>query len=353
MSNTRVNDRTRFYAVIEKFDYLYNELSHTELADVIQADPRYKSNDIQTISHRTLRRYIAECRNQPVEEVYSAVSRAAKVKLDTPIIAPVPKIKPYTGGNKDGLTKMYIIMGCMHMPWHNKQLFNAMLNLAKHLKSKGLLTGIILNGDILDMHSISRHGQNKITMPGWDLQREYNEANKEFDKIDEVFDGLEKVFFYGNHEMWYYDFMSNPNNFKLGQGVVASPEAALKLKERGYNVHNNYKTAHVKLGDSEIIHGDYVNLHASHAHASRMKRSVIFAHTHRAGSYMEQDIEAYNIGWGGDKNAPVFGYMTRVMKETWKNGLAVGNVDSDNLSHITPIIWKNNKFYFGGMEFKA
>lgn len=425
MSNTtRVNDSSRFDAVIKKYHDFYEKLNHTDLADKILAD------DAVELSHRTLRRYIADYRDRlekdnatgkairesssvttskvmsirmedklPGETAQQYVDRLRKEIEDTQYpdaeemtkrldyvedmipydstsqihasnYAPINKVHggsfggyntinptrkslsiPYSGGNLDGREKTYIVYGCAHMPFHNKKMFNAMLKLSTHLKALKNLTGIVLNGDILDMHSISRHGQNKITLPGWDLQREYNESNKEFDKIDDVFDGMEKVFFYGNHEMWYYDFMSNPNNFKLGQGVVASPEAALKLKERGYQVHNNYKTAHVKMGDLEIIHGDYVNIHAAHAHVSRMKRGVVFAHTHRMGSYTETNVEGYNQGWAGDKNAPVFGYMTRVMKETWRNGFAVIVVDAQGQAHYNQINWKNDKFYFGGIEF--
>lgn len=258
---------------------------------------------------------------------------------------------PVSGLNNNERT--YVVMGCLHMPFHNRNMFDAAINLMKDLRAYGKLSGVILNGDILDMHSISRHGKDKVGVPGWDLEREYRVASLELDKIDRAAGPCEKVYMYGNHEMWYFDFMSDPRNFKLGQGVVQSPEVGLGLRERGYKVQRDYRTAFHMLGDLEVIHGDYVNVHAAHAHVQKMKRNVMFAHTHRMGSYMEGNLMGYNIGWGGDSTAPVFGYMTRVMKETWRNGFAVVTVDAQNHAHVTQIVWTNDSFFYGGKRYTA
>ena len=55
----------------------------------------------------------------------------------------------------------WVVSGCWHFPFHNKEMFDSFLALVEDLE----LTGFILNGDILDMHSISRHNKGKITIP--------------------------------------------------------------------------------------------------------------------------------------------------------------------------------------------
>jgi hypothetical protein len=253
--------------------------------------------------------------------------------------------------------KRYVVMGCVHLPFHNKAFFNAAMNFLAELASNDEIDGLILNGDIIDMHSISRHNKGKITIPGLTLEIEYKLSNQELDRIDEVLSlssiPVEKHFLYGNHEMWYYDYMSSVDANKLGQGVIKSPTEALRLIERGYAVQHNYKTAHVIIGDSEVHHGTYVNKHASFAHANAMRRSNVFNHTHRTGSYLEEGIFVYNLGWMGDKNARVFGYMDRIQKETWTNGLGVITVDEDNISHVEQVTWKNNKFIYGGIFYEG
>ena len=74
----------------------------------------------------------------------------------------------------------------------------------------------------------------------------------------------------------------------------------------------------------------------------------MFAHTHRIGMYAEERMASYNIGWGGQKEERVFGYMTRVQKENWRNGFNNIILDSDNISHANQIEFLNNKFSFDG-----
>jgi HEPN domain-containing protein len=248
--------------------------------------------------------------------------------------------------------KCYIVIGCVHFPFHNKKLWNAFLKYILYLNAYDLIDGIVLLGDISDMHSISRHGKGKITIPGLTLSKEYALTNVELDRLDEVLpEYCEKYYIYGNHEMWYSQYMTEVDASKLGEEVIKSPKEALRLVERGYNVQTNYKTASLSIGDAELIHGTFVSKHAAHEHVQRMKRTVVFPHTHRVGRYDEGNYEGHNIGWMGDKNAPVFGYMDRIQKESWKNGFAKIEVDTNNLSHITQIVWKGDCFIANGIIF--
>lgn len=242
----------------------------------------------------------------------------------------------------------YMVIGCPHFPWNNKRQWSMNLEIIKDLGDE--LQGVILAGDVMDMHSISRHAKGKITMPGWTLSQEYSQTNTQLDRLDKAIGNREliKEFLYGNHEMWWAENQKEVQAVKIGEGAgVDSPKKALRLTERGYNVQTNYKTAFVTLGDLEIIHGTYVNIHAAHKHLQVMKRSVMFFHTHRIGSYHEGDLGSYNCGFSGDKEEPVFGYMDRNQKSNWANGIAMVYLDQNNISHVQQLKWRDSYFFNG------
>jgi hypothetical protein len=335
------------------FEDLKNrELSYSDVATYILEDnPNFE------LSHRTIRRKISE-EFKEVQHKKEMGSFSRKPSNDNGYVeqgvgwvtSNNSGINWTTNGSTFKPTKLqrWIIMGCVHFPFHHKQAWNASLNLIADIRP----TGFIGNGDMNDMHSISRHNKGRITIPGLTLEEEYRLTNIEIDRLDDALGNVEKHWLYGNHEMWYYDYMAQSDNHKLGQGVVKSPMEALRLKERGYKVQTNYKIAHVVLGDTEVHHGTYVNKHAANKHAESMRRSNVFNHTHRTGSYMEENIYSYNLGWMGDKTASVFGYMDRIQKETWTNGFGIITVDEDNVSHVEQVTWKNNRFIYGGKEYK-
>jgi hypothetical protein len=242
---------------------------------------------------------------------------------------------------------LHLVVGCLHMPFHNKYMWDAILGICNTLGER--LTSICLIGDISDMHSISRHSKGKITIPHLTLEAEYEATNKELNNLDAILhQDTRKHFLYGNHEDWYHQHMAQVDNYKLGDGVIQSPAEALGYIDRGYTVQTNWKDAYIRVGDIELIHGTYCNVHSAKKHLDVMKRNVAYVHTHSIGSYTEYERSAYNIGWGGDKNAPVFGYMTRIQKEKWRNGFALIYVDSNGISHLQQLELINNKIHFEG-----
>jgi hypothetical protein len=249
------------------------------------------------------------------------------------------------------LANIHLVAGCVHMPAHNKLLWNAFLKLVKDLRPR--LRGIHLIGDILDMHSISRHAKGKITVEGLTLEKEYREANKELDCLDAAIGNLKitKTYFWGNHEDWYNQNLQFTDSYKLGRGVILSPTEALCLKKRGYNVHENFRDASTVVGDITLIHGEYLNTHTAKKHLDVMKRNVMFVHTHGMQEYSESGLTAYNIGWMGDSTNSVFGYTGKYHKMRWTNGFAVVVVDDKGTSHVQIIRWKNDRFFYNGKEY--
>jgi len=117
-------------------------------------------------------------------------------------------------------------------------------------------------------------------------------------------------------------------------------------------VQTDYKTAHVDIGPFlEVNHGEFVNVHSAKKTIDTYRKSVLYFHTHRFQIYMEGRIGGFNMGWGGDQNAPVFNYATRAMKNSWVNASCLVTLDNDGGFHVQPLLFINNKLIVNGKSY--
>lgn len=245
---------------------------------------------------------------------------------------------------------LYIILGCMHTPFHNKALFNGICDLIINIGND--IKGFILAGDFLDLNSLSGHDRGRFTaIPGLDLTVEYTAGNV----ILNLFDSLlpktcEKAFLFGNHEDRAYRFMADMQNAKT---PIVLPIEGLGLYERGYNVHDKWNQDAIKLGEHlEILHGIYWNQYATKKHLDVLRTSCLFYHTHRIQSYVEGNSAAFNGGFLGDIASPVFNYASRGMKSQWQNGFNIVQIDENGDFFMNQIITCNNRFVYNGKIYK-
>ena len=229
----------------------------------------------------------------------------------------------------------------LHCPFHNKKLLNAAMRIVEDIKPIGL----ILGGDVLDMHSLSSHDKGKIAIPGINLGYEYDETNKVLDQIED-YDWTHKVYIEGNHEARHKKYMSGVDNNKLGS-ALKSPVEALSLKDRGYDIYANYPNDEYTLGDLTVYHGESFSVHIAYSDLQKIKKSIICGHTHRQQSHSESEIDAYNVGAMADFDSPVFNYAGKIQKKSWSNGLAIITI-VEGKAHVEILKWKNNRLVFGG-----
>lgn len=246
---------------------------------------------------------------------------------------------------KDG---KYLIMGCVHAPFYNLNLMKATLKLMDNIE----FDGIILNGDFLDLNSLSFHDRGRLPIKNINLGVEYDLSNKLLNEIEyRLSKNAIKYYLYGNHEDRFNRHKSNVDFSKLGK-TVQDPIKGLDLISRGYSILTNWKEDEITLGDLTIIHGEFCGIHTAKKHLDVFKKNILFAHTHRVQSYREGIHCAYNIGSMADFNAPVFNYATKSMKKQWTNGFAIATV-VENKTSIEQIIWNKNHFVYGGNIYKA
>lgn len=244
--------------------------------------------------------------------------------------------------SKNTKDKTYLVIGCLHAPYHNVNFVN---NIIKFKKDNNI-NNIVIAGDFIDLMGLASYSKGQIIPKT--ITEEYDSGNRILDQFGDFDDAH---FLYGNHEERFNNFLKLSEVSKYGEEFVLSPEKAMKLNERGFTVNNSYKDGHVVLGDLEVIHGVFWNKHVAQKHLDVMKRNVMFVHTHRIQTFSESGITAYNIGWGGNPDAKAFKYRNRIQRANWRNGFAIVNI-KNNKSFVTQISANNkgqfyayNKFY--------
>jgi predicted phosphodiesterase len=243
--------------------------------------------------------------------------------------------------------KSYLVLGCVHVPFQNRIIMDGIHKMMQAYD----FDGVVLNGDFLDMGSLSDYEKGKVNKTGITLEEEYEEANIELDILDSLLkNDSKKVYLFGNHENRYHRWKSDVNNSKYGN--LMEPVEALKLKDRGYKVFENYQDDHYELGSLQVFHGFYYNVHSAKKHLDVFRRNVLYNHTHRVQMYREGDFCAWNAGYLGNVNAPCFDYASRAMKSAWANAFAIVHLDKDR--HYVDIVnCVNNSFVYNGVKYGA
>jgi len=281
-----------------------------------------------------------------VESIRKAISK----ELSRHKLQEVTFSKPKEQVRQDKFTTPgdYLVLGCLHVPGHNKAMFNGVIELIKDMKD---LKGLMLIGDFLDMNALSGHNKGQFTaIPGLTLDGEYKAGNEALDKLlINLPKDTSKVYIYGNHEDRWNRYMSDMQNAKA---PIKSPKEALYLEERGFNVFENWSSDYVTLGAHlELLHGQYYNTHCAKQHIDKLRGSVMFAHTHRIQMYVEGKTGGFNIGWGGDVSHPFFNYAERGTKTQWMNGFAIVHLDDKGNYFVNQIFCYDNKFYYNGKTY--
>lgn len=242
---------------------------------------------------------------------------------------------------------VYFVSGCAHSPWQNKKMYDATFNfISKEVK----LEGVILAGDIEDLNSLSSHDKGKVPLEGVTLAWEYAGINKFLNEIDSL--GAKTTdYIFGNHTDRYFRAIKDTETAKLGDALI-SPIEGLNLVKRGYNILTDWKNDFIRLGKFlDINHGEFCNIHTAKKTMDTYRRSTLYFHTHRFQIHVEGQVGGYNMGAGADFNAPIFGYATRAMKNSWINSSALVTIDRDGFYHVQPLLFINNKLIINGKSY--
>jgi hypothetical protein len=246
------------------------------------------------------------------------------------------------------LKNINVVFGCLHAPFHNKPMWYGLLNLIKDFGNN--LQGVYLIGDILDLNSLSFHEKGKYPLNGLTITKEYKMV-KIFDELDEAIGRrkINKKFLYGNHSARWLRHKEIPDNDKI---IVESPEEYFRLRERDYEVKTNWKDDYYKLGEHlEVFHGSILGVNPAKRQLDKLKKSCMFAHSHRSGIHFDGNMGSYNIGCLVDVSSPVFGYADRLTKRNWIMGFGLVTVPDDGFYHAQLITGYNDRFFYNGKKY--
>lgn len=247
--------------------------------------------------------------------------------------------------------RTYIVLGCVHRPFHHKKVWNAIMSYIQDNRAD--IHGVILNGDYLDMRSLSGHDELNVLPEGIDLGVEYQDGYEGIMDMKVAFGGnwesLDKHYVYGNHEARYFKHIQQMKNSKYGAALM-SPHEALQLGELGFNVQLDWKNGAVVLGDMEVCHGFYVGANAMKKHLEGTDKSVYFNHTHAVGEFKMGGRTAHNGGWLGDQESAGFSYASRFSFAGWQMGFGLISV-VEGKSYVTRITCDNDGFFVGSKRY--
>jgi len=242
----------------------------------------------------------------------------------------------------------HLVLGCVHVPFHNKILLEKLINMIKDQKDN--ILGFHLIGDFLDLKSLSSFDDKTIDFSGLTLGKEYEEGNKVLDLFDSVLPkDCQKTFIYGNHEARYNKYITSIKNYKTADAIL-SPEQALNLKARGYQTLVDWKDDFITVGKYQIFHGIACTVNSAKTHLEKLRSSCMFAHTHRIGQHYEGWLHGVNVGCLAQMDSEAFTYLSRVEKSQWKNGFGIINVDG-NSNQAEVIVCEDNGFFYNGKRY--
>ena len=187
------------------------------------------------------------------------------------------------------------------------------------------LKHIVLNGDILEIESVSAHPKSPRAQQS--LLAELDYANQKFDQLQKMFTDVPVDYLSGNHEFRMYRFLRDiaPQLW----GMLECPKV-FKFEERPlWKFYDYGPTQLVKVGKANNLYCRHEPLVGGANHASgtaaKSLHSIIYGHTHVYQSQTHKkfgvkpiSVTAISNGWLGDINKSCFDY--RGSKDNWQQG---------------------------------
>ena len=287
-------------------------LTWTEVEDEFEKEfGERKSHDTLRISTKKLLLSVDDQEDEddimevPVRIRSKKAKREPEALPEYLLYEPKAKIKP---GKAKSKGTALIIPDC-HIPYHDQRAYELMLKVAQDVKD---LKEIVILGDYADFYAASAHGKHpKFTHV---LMDEISQVRKELERLAKMFPKVKRVFIQGNHEyrLERYIYNNAPDLF----GIIDT-RSILCLDELGYEFvpygsNQKYSVMGSKLyARHEPIGG---GTHAANSTVDKAGCSMVFGHIHRIQQYRKVFIDgadhmAASVGWLGDKDSPVMGYL--------------------------------------------
>lgn len=180
------------------------------------------------------------------------------------------------------------IISDLHVPTHDVAACNIAL---RHLRSKSIDT-LVINGDLMDMYALSRHGRDART---YGLEYEMSMGRKVLESIRAFFgDGVAIHYVEGNHELWWKRYLRNA---RIEMDMARTLAEALGLSSLGITYHD--QGMGLRCGKLSIIHGHELGgsgIYVARQKLMRAKTNIVFGHHHTTQDWTERTFGGDTIG---------------------------------------------------------
>ncbi|MFN5251341.1 MAG: hypothetical protein ACK5DE_09845 [Bacteroidota bacterium] len=220
----------------------------------------------------------------------------------------------------------WLVMQDIHIPYQINETISAAIEYAKEIN----ITGIVLNGDIMDCYDLSRWDKESKRPK---IMEELQLVRRFLDFLVETFPGKKIYYKFGNHEERYHHYMLK-NAKELSEVPEISLEALLNLKELGIE---KVGREIIKMGKFNLLHGhefqQSVNQQVNPARGlyTKIKTSGGIGHHHQISSHAETTLD------GSQHIAHSFGCMCDMEPEympyaylKWRQGFGIIEVFKDD-----------------------
>jgi predicted phosphodiesterase len=180
--------------------------------------------------------------------------------------------------------KRILIMSDVHIPFQNESSVAAAIKHGQKLK----VDTVILNGDIIDFHSLSRFECNPKAR---NLRDEIEQTRKFLARLRKAFPKARIAFKQGNHESRLMKYV-----WAKADQFSDMPELSLEslLQFKTYGIEYSPESEVIRLGDLSVIHGQEIrgtlSTYPARTAFNAAKSSVLFGHCHRQSSYVTRDL---------------------------------------------------------------
>lgn len=229
-----------------------------------------------------------------------------------------------------------LVLSDIHLPYHNVQS----IELAVEYGLKNGANGILLNGDTLDCHTLSKYEKDPRKRT---FSQEIESGRELLAFLRHTFDGVPIYFKMGNHEERYERFLSfkapellDCTDFKL--------ETLLRFGEHGVNLITDKRI--IKAGKLSIMHGHEffgggAGVNPARGYFMRSKESVLCGHNHQTSEHTEPTLSGDIItAWSTGCLSELHPLYMPVNK--WNLGFAFVEIEKDGSFKV------HNKRIFNG-----
>jgi predicted phosphodiesterase len=177
-----------------------------------------------------------------------------------------------------------LLLSDIHIPYHCTKSLTIALDYGRDKENK--INCILLNGDVIDFHRISRH---ETDMRKRSTVQEFEAADLFLYKLRLAFPDIHIYWLKGNHDMRWEKYLQQYAT-QIWDDNYFSLESRLKLKEKNISIIPD--NVLVMAGKLLITHGHHLikgGMHPAKRALAKAGQSVIMSHLHRRDYYKKRN----------------------------------------------------------------